>query len=377
MAYMSWNRLSALLIKEFTQMLRDRMTFALMVVMPIMQLILFGYAINSDPKNLPLSLIDQDQSIFSRSIVKTLESSGYFKVQEQFQDEKKAQYALNTGNTQFVLNIPSDFTARLLKKDKPNLLLEVDATDPVATANALGATLAISQAGLPHDFVGPLSYLIPPKPAFDIIVHRNFNPEAVTQYNIVPGLIGTILTLTMVIITSMAVTRERERGTLEQLLSMPVSPIEVMIGKIIPYVIVGILQVAVILGVAKLLFNVPIEGSLLILSVGILFFIAANLMVGYTFSTLAKSQLQASQMTIFFFLPSMLLSGFMFPFRGMPDWAQMIGNLLPLTHFLKIVRGVLLKGNGWAETLPNLWPIILFLIVAMAIALARYRDTLD
>jgi ABC-2 type transport system permease protein len=264
-----------------------------------------------------------------------------------------------------------------VRGERPVLLVEADATDPAATSNALAALLTLNQTALNRDLQGGLSHLASTPSPFEVRVHRRYNPENVTQYNIVPGLIGTILTMTMVMMTALAMTRERERGTMENLLATPVRPIEVMAGKIVPYIVVGYIQMAIILIAAKLLFAVPIVGSLALLSLALIVFIAANLAVGFTFSTLARNQLQAMQMAFFFFLPSILLSGFMFPFRGMPQWAQWIGEVLPLTHFLRVLRGVLLKGNGLAEIAPELWPIGLFLLVAALIALARYRETLD
>jgi len=275
------------------------------------------------------------------------------------------------------VTIPENFSRKLERGERPVLLVEADATDPAATSNAIAALLTINQNALNRDLAGALHDLQYPAPAFELRVQRRYNPEGITQYNIVPGLLGVVLTMTMVMMTSLAVTREYERGTMENLLATPVRPIEVMIGKIVPYIIVGYIQVTVILLAAKLLFAVPMLGSLALLSVVLILFIAANLAIGYTFSTLAKNQMQAMQMTFFFFLPSMLLSGFMFPFRGMPQWAQWLGEALPLTHFLRIVRGILLKGNGFSDIAPNMWPLALFLLIAGTIALTRYRETLD
>ena len=375
--YFSWSRFWAVLVKEFVQMRRDRLTFAMMVGIPILQLILFGYAINADPKALPTAVLSADNSIFSRSFVRALENSGYFRVVRRMATETEANEALAIGEVQFVVTIPEGFSRKLARGERPALLLEADASDPAATSNALAALLTLNQTALARDLQGSLAHLQNQPPPFEVRVHRRYNPEGVTQYNIVPGLIGTILTMTMVMMTALAMTRERERGTMENLLATPVRPIEVMTGKIVPYIVVGYVQVAVILLVAKLLFGVPMVGSLALLSLALIVFIAANLAVGFTFSTLAKNQLQAMQMAFFFFLPSILLSGFMFPFRGMPQWAQWLGEVLPLTHFLRILRGILLKGNAAAEILPDLWPVALFLLVAAAIALLRYRETLD
>jgi ABC-2 type transport system permease protein len=373
----SFARFWAVLTKEFVQMRRDRLTFAMMVGVPIMQLILFGFAINSDPKSLPTAVLAADNSVYARTLVRAIENSGYFRVVRNLSSEAEADRALAMGTVQFVVTIPENFSRKLERGERPVLLVEADATDPAATSNAIAALLTINQNALNRDLAGALHDLQYPVPAFELRVQRRYNPEGITQYNIVPGLLGVVLTMTMVMMTSLAVTREYERGTMENLLATPVRPIEVMIGKIVPYIIVGYIQVTVILLAAKLLFAVPMLGSLALLSVVLILFIAANLAIGYTFSTLAKNQMQAMQMTFFFFLPSMLLSGFMFPFRGMPQWAQWLGEALPLTHFLRIVRGILLKGNGFSDIAPNMWPLALFLLIAGTIALTRYRETLD
>jgi len=373
----SWNRFIAVLVKEFVQMRRDRLTFAMMVGIPVIQLVLFGFAINTDPKALPTAVLAADNSVFARSFVRAVENSGYFRVVRQVSSEHEAERALAVGEVQFVLTIPENFSRKLVRGERPVLLLEADAADPAATSNALTALVQLNQTALARDLAGGLAHLQNGSPPFEVRVHRRYNPEGVTQYNIVPGLIGVVLTMTMIMMTALAMTRERERGTMENLLATPVRPGEVMAGKIIPYIIVGYGQVTIILLAAKLLFGVPIVGSLALLSVVLVLFMAANLAVGFTFSTLARNQMQAMQMTFFFFLPSMLLSGFMFPFRGMPEWAQWLGEVLPLTHFLRVVRGILLKGNGTAEILPDLWPIAAFLLAAAIIALKRYRETID
>jgi ABC-2 type transport system permease protein len=371
---MNWSRFLAILIKEFRQIRRDRLTFAMMVAVPILQLVLFGYAINTDPKHLPLAVVEADHSEFSRSLVASLENSQYFRVTERPRSEAEGNRLLDEGKVQFLLVIPPDFSRKLLRGEQPAVLLAADATDPAASGNALAALNAIGKQVLARDLRDAQAVA---QASFDIRPQRRYNPEGISRYNIVPGLIGVILTMTMVMMTSLAMTRERERGTMENLLATPVKPLEVMVGKIAPYILIGYVQVAVILLAARLLFDVPMVGSLALLSAALVAFIAANLAVGFTFSTVAKNQLQAMQLTFFFFLPSMLLSGFMFPFRGMPDWAQVIGEALPLTHFLRVVRGIMLKGNGAAEIWPNVWPIILFMLVAGAVALKRYRQTLD
>jgi ABC-2 type transport system permease protein len=370
-------RLMAILVKEFRQMRRDRLTFAMMVAVPIMQLVLFGYAINTDPRHLPLALVSADNSRFARSFVAGLESSQYFDVSARPASQAQGERLLDEGRVQFLLVIPPDFERRLVRGEHPALLLAADATDPVAAGNALAAVDRISRQVQERELTGVLGFLRAPPAAFEVRTQRRYNPEGLVRYNIVPGLIGVILTMTMVMMTSLAVTRERERGTMENLLATPARPLEVMIGKILPYIVVGYVQVSVILATARLLFNVPMVGSLALLSLALVLFMAANLAVGFTFSTLAKNQLQAMQLTFFFFLPSILLSGFMFPFRGMPGWAQVIGEALPLTHFLRAVRGILLKGNGYAEIAQHLWPIALFMLAAGVIAMKRYRETLD
>ncbi|WP_431265069.1 ABC transporter permease [Roseateles chitinivorans] len=372
-------RVLAIFIKEVQQMLRDRPTFAMAVGVPILQLLLFGYAINTDPKGLPTAVVTQDRGPMARSLVAALEQSGYFRVQARPDSERDGDRLVEDGEVQFLIVIPPDFSRRVIRGEQPAVLVSVDATDPSASSNALAALAQLGAQALRRDLVGaarPDGGAAPPPP-FEWRIHRRYNPEGLSRYNIVPGLIGTILTMTMVMLTGLAMTRERERGTMENLLATPVRPLEVMIGKILPYIVLGYVQLGVILLAAALLFQIPMAGSFLLLMAMIGVFMLANLAVGFTFSTLAKNQLQALQATFFFFLPSMLLSGFMFPFRGMPHWAQVIGEALPLTHFLRIVRGIMLKGNSFPQVLPELWPMVVFLLVAGTIALLRYRQTLD
>ena len=374
----SWfNRISAIVLKEFIQMRRDRLTFAIMIIMPIIQLVLFGFAINSDPRHLPTLLYVQDNSTIVRSLVSGLRTSSYFDVTGETNDPKIADEKLQSGDVAFVVTVPPGFTRDMLRGDKPELLIEADASDPSAASNAIGSIEEIVSSALKEDLKGEWASLNQTDPPINIVIHRLYNPEGISQYNIVPGLLGVILTMTMIMITSVAMTRETERGNMENLLAMPARPWEVMIGKIVPYVGVGLIQTAIVLLAAVYVFTVPFVGSWWILAAGVGLFIVANLAVGFTFSTIARSQMQAMQMTFFFFLPSMLLSGFMFPFRGMPDWAQWIGEVFPLTHFLRIVRGVMLKGADWAAMWPNLWPMGVFLVAATTIAMVRYRSTLD
>jgi ABC-2 type transport system permease protein len=373
----SLSRFWAMVVKEFVQMRRDRLTFGMMIGVPLIQLVLFGYAINSDPKHLPTAVLLADNGPQGRTLLYAIRNSSYFDFVRQMKTESEVRDALARGEVQFVVNIPENFTRDLLRGNRPAILLEADATDPAATSNAIGSLSILIDNALQEDLKGPLSFLSGTSGPVDLRVHALYNPERVTQYNIVPGLMGVVLTMTMVLITGLAITRERERGTMENLLSMPTRPFEVLIGKIIPYILVGYIQVGLILVAARLLFDVPMVGNLVLLLAVALVFIAANLAMGITFSTLAKNQLQAMQMTFFFFLPSILLSGFMFPFRGMPTWAQAIGEVLPLTHFLRIIRGILLKGNGLADVASEVWPIALFTAVTLTIGVKRYRQTLD
>ncbi len=372
----SVHRLMAVMLKEFIQMKRDRLTFAMIIGIPLIQLILFGYAINTDPKHLPTVVVSADDSEFTRKIISDMQTSDYFQILEGIHSTEEATWLLRTGDAQFALYIPQDFTQRLIHGDRPEILLEADATDPSATGNAISTMQNMIQQINQH-FDGSLKYLDLPDPSIRLIVQPKYNPERITKYNIVPGLLGVVLTMTMVLITSLAITRERERGTMESLLAMPVRPLEVMLGKLFPYIVVGYIQMILILLAAKYLFNVPIDGSIVLLFLACLPFIVANLAVGLTFSTLAKNQLQAMQLSFFFFLPSILLSGFMFPFHGMPQWAQVLGNLLPLTHFLLVIRGIMLKGNGIAEIFPSIGAISLFFMFAILLGIKRYRQTLD
>jgi ABC-2 type transport system permease protein len=367
----------SIVLKEFLQLRRDRITFAMIVGIPIMQLTLFGYAINSDPKHLLTGLLVQDHSEFTRTFVQGMMASDYFDLVEELPNEEAARNQLARGKLQFVLTIPPDFTRRLLRGERPALLLEADATDPSATGNALAAAMQLPQSVAAKDLIGPLERLAGGQAPFEVRIHNLYNPEGITQYFIVPGLMGVILTMTLVLMTGLAITRERERGTMENLLAMPIRPLEVLSGKIVPYVAIGLIQVSIIVVAAKLMFHVPFEGSLLTFYGAALFFIAANLTVGITLSSLAQNQLQAMQLTMFYFLPNILLSGFMFPFQGMPRWARFIGEALPLTHFNRLVRGILLKGNGWADLWTDTWPIALFITLVLFAALRFYRRTLD
>ncbi|MDP3704834.1 MAG: ABC transporter permease [Legionellaceae bacterium] len=370
-------RLRAMVTKEFVQMRRDKTTLGMMIGIPMIQLILFGFAINLNPRHLPTAIVGDDQSAFTRRILVSMQNSSYFQFISPAVSEKEADDLMKVGKVQFVVNFPPNFSHDLVKGLKPTLLLQADATDPAATSRAVSVFSELSGLALSEELVGPLKSLATSSPAYRPMIHSVYNPLAITAYNIVPGLLGVVLTMTLVIITALAITREYERGTMENLLATPLRPLEVMIGKMLPYIIVGYIQIVLILFMAKFVFGVPMQGSVLLLLLLCLPYIAANLAVGLTFSTLATNQLQAVQSAMFFFLPSLLLSGFMFPFRGMPQWAQYLGNMLPLTHFLMIVRGILLKGNGFLDVWREVVPILGFMVVVMFIGFKRYRNTLD
>jgi ABC-2 type transport system permease protein len=372
-----WVRLAAVVVKEVLSLRRDRLTLPLMFVMPILELLLFGYAINTDPHHLPTAVVAADQSRVTRTVLSALANSGYMDFTHWPATESDANTLLQRGDVQFVVRVPSDFTRRLVRGERAQLLIDADATDPMTAANALNAAGPAIRQSLRRELSGVLDAWNGRDDAFDLILHRRYNPEGKTRLNIVPGLLAVILSVSMVLMTALAVPRERELGTMETLLAMPVRPIEVMIGKIVPYFAIGALQTTVILVLSWLLFDITVEGSLVLLLAGTALFIAANLAVGFTISTLAESQLQAMQASFFFLLPSVLLSGFMFPFRGMPDWAQWIGEALPVTHFIRIARGVMLKAATFDDVGRELLALLLILVVAVAIAVSRYRLTLD
>ena len=368
-----WRRSFAMVVKEFIQLRRDRVSFAMIVMIPVMQLLLFGFAINTTPRNLPTAVLLQEDSDLARSILKALENTAYFRFTREVHDVAEFDNLLLSGKVLFGVEIPRGFERAVRRGDHPALLVAADATDPVAAGSALGALGMVLQTALEHD----LHTGDPPSLPFEIRAHARYNPAGSSRLNIVPGLVGTILTMTMLIFTALSVTREIERGTMESLLSMPITPVEVMLGKIVPYVLVGFIQAILIIGIGVLLFGVPVNGSLTLLALLSTLFITTNLAIGYTFSTIARNQLQAMQMSLMFFLPSILLSGFMFPFAGMPVWAQYIGEGLPLTHYVRIVRAIMLKG----ATLPNLQydaiALVALMLLAMTIAVMRFRRTLD
>lgn len=366
-------RCYAMLVKEFIQLRRDRVSFAMIVMLPVMQLMLFGYAINTTPRNLPSAVLLQEDSDLARSILKALENTAYFRFLYEVHDVDDFDNLLKSGKVLFGVEIPRGFERAVRRGDKPALLVAADATDPVAASSAIGSLGMVVQTALKHDlYIGD-----PPEMPFEIRAHARYNPAADSSLNIVPGLVGTILTMTMLIFTALSVTREVERGTMESLLSMPIKPVEVMFGKIVPYVLVGFLQAFLIIGIGVGLFGVPLLGNLFLLALLSTLFITTNLAIGYTISTLVQNQLQAMQMSMMFFLPSILLSGFMFPFAGMPAWAQYLGEALPLTHYLRIVRAIMLKGATMQNLHFDTLALAALMLLAMTIAVTRFRRTLD
>jgi ABC-2 type transport system permease protein len=370
-------RMWAMIVKEFVQMRRDRMTFATMLFVPVLQLTLFGFAINTDPKHMPTAVLVRDEGPLTRAVLQAMKNTDYFDFREQVRSSDELDRLVRSGTVQFAIEIPANFERDVRRGDRPSILVIADATDPVATGTAISAVQGVIDTALRRELRGPDAPVMKAQSPFEITLQRRYNPEGITQYNIVPGLLGVVLTMTMMMFTALAVTREIERGTMESLLSMPIKPVEIMIGKIAPFVLVGFVQMTIILVAAHYVFGVPILGSVPLLITLSTLFAASNLAVGYTFSTVAQNQLQAVQMTFFFFLPNFLLSGFAFPFRGMPHWAQWIGEVLPLTHFIRIVRGIMLKGNGFTDMRLDVAALAIFMFVAMALALFRFRRTLD
>jgi ABC-2 type transport system permease protein len=373
----SFLRWIAIVKKELIQLKRDRVTLAMIIVIPIIQLTLFGFAINTDPKHLPTAIVSADHSVFTRSFITAMQNSSYFELKKDILTEQQAKKALNAGDILFVVSIPVDFTRKLLRNETPEILLEADATDPNSVGGAVEAITGMLSTVIQEDFRGVLARNIQSSPPYSVNVHRLYNPEKITQYNIIPGLIGTILTFTLVMMTAIAITRERERGTMEQLLAMPIKPYEIIIGKIVPYIFIGLVQATIIIIAAKYLFSILFFGGIFALYVVTLLFIIGSITMGVAISTFARNQMQSMQFTIMILLPSILLSGFMFPFLGMPYWAQCLGQTLPLTYFVRLVRGIMLKGSTLIDLWPNIWPLLIINIVVMTIAIKSYRKTLD
>jgi len=377
MSMISFARVKAVLIKEFVQMRRDRMTFAMMVGIPIMQLIMFGFAINSDPRHLPTALIDRDHSSFSRAIVNAAENSTFMDMAYRPKTDQEAEQLIREGRVNFIFIIPENFARDLVRGDNPQVLLVADATDPSATSGAANSMNEIVRSGLRRDLSGSLSSISGTPLAVEVVLHKRYNPAGITQYNIIPGLLGIIIAMTMTMITAVAITREKERGTMENLLAMPIKPLEMMVGKIAPYVIIGYVQTFVVLIAAEFAFDIPIVGSFAVLLSGVTVYIIVNLMIGFLFSSVAQTQMQALQMTFFLLMPQILLSGFLFPFLGMPRWAQYIGEALPATHFMRIMRGVMLKGADGSDLFTSFWPLGLIMLVVGIVSMLRYQRTLD
>mgnify|MGYP001031812025 CR=1 FL=1 len=372
----SLRRFGAVLYKEFIQMRRDRITFGMMIGLPIIQLFLFGFAINADPRNLPTLVEMGDNGPLSRAVIAGMQNSSYFAFKGAVSGVGEGEEALRRGTANFVVVIPADFERDVVRGNKPEILVAADASDPSATGGAVAALSGIVNVAIAETLTGPLAQQAGSAP-FSMVVHREYNPEGKTSTNIVPGLLAIILSMTMVMITAVAIVKETERGTMEMLIATPVKPLEVMLGKILPYVFVGYVQTVVFLAAASLVFGVPFEGSVWAFFLGFNLFIVVNLALGFLISTAAKSQMQAMQLSFFTILPSILLSGFMFPFAGMPGWAQFIGQAVPATHFLRVVRKVMLKGGEVADVTGELWALVAILVVISAIAMLRYRQTLD
>ncbi|AEH85315.1 MULTISPECIES: ABC transporter permease [Mesorhizobium] len=373
----SFARLGALLIKEFIQMRRDRITFAMMLGVPLIQLVLFGYAINNDPKSLPAALVATSSDPYTRAIVAALQTTGYYRFDHVAQSAEGAEFLMARGDVAFVVTIPADFAKRVERGDNPQILIEADATDPAVASGAISTLGTVASQALLRAQGMQEAAAEAARGQLDVVVHRRYNPEGISQYNIVPGLLGVILQMTMVMMTSIALTRETERGTMENLLAMPSSPLEIMMGKVLPYLAVGAVQVVVVLAAAKLLFAIPFTGSMSLLLSAVLVFVLSLVLLGYTISTIARTQMQALQLTFFFFLPSIMLSGFMFPYRGMPDWAQTFGEIFPLTHFLRITRAVMLKGAELPAVATEIGWLVVFVVLFAGVALVRFRRTLD
>ena len=374
----SFARVKAVFLKELVQMRRDRPTFAIMIMVPILQLTLFGFAIDTDPHNLPTAVELRDDGPLTRAFLASLRQSDYFNIVKQVATDEQGEDLIRSGDVSFLVVVPENFERDFVRGERPQILIAADATDPVAASGPVAAVREIAARAF-----APELDRLPPRlwggapPPYDIVIHRQYNPSGDTSFNIVPGLLGVILTMTLIMITAIALTREVERGTIEALLSTPVRASEIMIGKTTPYIIVGLIQATIVLAAGSLIFHIPFAGDIWPFLLAVFIFIFTNLMLGYLISTVAKTQMQAMQMTFFIFLPSILLSGFMFPFAAMPVWAKAIGECLPITHFLRVVREVMLKGAGFAEIVQDIWPIAAILAVLAAASLARFRRTLD
>jgi ABC-2 type transport system permease protein len=376
MKRISWGRIWAMLVKEFTQLHRDRAVLSIVLVMPIIQLLLYGYAVNADPHHIKTAVLVEDQGPFSRAVLAAIQNSGYFDIVETAHSPAELDKMMALGDVLLTITIPGDFTRRVLRHQNAQILVEADASDPLAIGGAIGVVSSLPSNALVHELSGPLAQPLA-NSLFTAVVHRRYNPESVTAYNIVPGMLGILLSMTLVMMTSSALTRERESGTLETLLATPVQPAEVMIGKILPYIALGVAQTVIILTLSQLLFDIPMAGGWDALACGLFLFIIGSLALGFLISAISRTQRQAQTIATFYFMPSMMLSGFMFPFDGMPAWARTIGSVVPITHFLRIVRGSVLKGHGISDAWPSLAALGLFVLAVTALAISRYRTTLD
>lgn len=372
-------RIKGLIRKEFILIIRDRGTIAMLVILPIMLLIVFGFAINLDPKNLPTAIISYDHSPLTRNFISGLQTSGYFNIVNTTTDVNLVREKLNSGKISFAMTIPANFTKKYIRGENPQLLVEIDGSDPGSSASALGNVLPILNLAIQQFNERGLA---PPMPStfertVNLTIHRMYNESNRSAFNIVPGLIGVLLTITMVMLTSTAITSEFESGTMEMLLSTPLLPTEIILGKVIPYIVLGYLQLTSVLIFGKLLIHIPIQGSLFLLYVAAAPFIIANLMVGMIFSAIATTPMQAMQLSTFYQLPSMFLSGYVFSFYGMPLWAQWIGTCLPMTYFMRITRGIMLKGSDMVQIVPNILPIIVIALLLIILTRMVFRKTLD
>jgi ABC-2 type transport system permease protein len=368
-------RLGAVAWKELIQLRRDRLTLGMVLVLPLMQLLLFGYAINTDVRHIPLVVLDQDGSATSRDLARSLAATGSFDVVGRVAADDEIAAALRRGSARAALVVPPRFASDL-KRGRPTVVqLVVDGSDPQTVAAATHTAAGLVAARSAEHLGARVRALgqAPQAPPISIEPDTWYNPELRTAVFVVPGLVGVILTMTMVMMTAMAVARERERGTLEQLVVSPLGRIELIAGKIAPYVLIGYLQMTVILLAGWLIFRVPIGGTLPLLYALAFLFIAGNLALGLFFSTLARTQQQAMQMSFFFLLPNILLSGFMFPFEAMPWLARILGQALPLTHFLRIIRGITLKDAGLPDLAGDLAALVIILVVLVALAALRFR----
>jgi len=373
------NRLLAVAWKEFVQLRRDRMTFAMMVGLPVMQLLLFGFAINTDVRHMPTLVYDQDHSVESRDLVRRLVVTGFYDLVGDVQNYDEIGQLLRRGRAHVAVVIPARFGEALRGGRAARAQLVVDGSDPQTVASATNTALSLGAAQaqtLGAERIGRRG-LLPQVEALSLEPTTWYNPELKTAIYVVPGLVGVILTMTMIMFTSMAVVRERERGTLEQLIVSPVGRVELVVGKMLPYIAIGYIQMGLILIAGRAVFAVPLRGSLPLLFGLASAFIAANLALGMLFSTVAKTQQQAMQMSFFFLLPNILLSGFVFPFEGMPRAAQWLSQALPLTHFLRIVRGITLKGAVFSEVQPEFVELVVILVVLVALAASRFSKKLQ